>query len=244
MKLDEIRQEVDRAAGHYYHSDLQKGIDNRTKQFVIQRCLPEVRGPHLLELGYIDGEWTRQLLELECQTLDVVEGAQNHVEHARETFGGDARVSVHHCLFQEFQPQRRFTTIIAGDMLRYLSDPIEFLKQAGSWLEPGGRIIVTVPNGRSFHRRLGAYMKMEASPMDANKRDQEVGNQRTYDRYTLRAELAATGLDVLEVRGCFFKPLSSAQMADWQEPLLTALYEMGNELEDYCWFLYAVCARR
>ena len=51
MKLDEIRQEVDRAAGHYYHSDLQKGIDNRTKQFVIKRCLPEVRGAHLLELG-------------------------------------------------------------------------------------------------------------------------------------------------------------------------------------------------
>ena len=49
---------------------------------------------------------------------------------------------------------------------------------------------------------------------------------------------------MLEVRGCFFKQLSSAQMADWQEPLLTALYEMGNELEDYCWFLYAVCARR
>ena len=79
--------------------------------------------------------------------------------------------------------------------------------------------------------------------MQANQRDREVGNLRSYDRYELRNELLCAGLQVNEVRGCFLKPLSSAQMADWDDNLLRAFSSLGEELEDYCWCLYAVATQ-
>ena len=238
-RLETLRREVERASGHYYHTAQQSGIDNRTKAFVIDRCRRHVKGPVVLELGYVDGSWTDDLRRMAVE-VDVVEGAARHVEHARRRYQGDDKVEVFHSLFQEFEPQRSYNTIIAGDMLRYLESPVDFLSRCQTWLHPGGRLIVTVPNSRSLHRRVGAFMDLEQSPTQANQRDLEVGNRRSYDRYELRAQLLEAGLNVLEVRGCFLKPLSSAQMADWDDRTLRAFNSLGEELEDYCWFLYAV----
>ena len=238
--LADVRAEVERASQSYYHTPLQRGIDNRTRAFVIERCLPAVRGPRVLELGYIDGLWTDALVDAGHE-VDVVEGATRHVAHGRERFEGNAKVRVFHALFQEFEPDRRYDTVVAGDMLRYLDDPIGFLRRAGGWLHADGVAIVTVPNSRSLHRRIGALMGMERGPADANRRDVEVGNRRSYDRYELRSVLIESGFTVVELGGCFLKPLSSDQMQDWDETLLRAFLDVGEELQDYCWFIYAVC---
>ena len=237
-----LRDEVERAAGHYYHTPQQQGIDRRTKQFVVDRCVPFVRGPHVLDLGSVDGQWADALLPLGCR-VDIVEGAVRHVEHARLRYAGCGDVRVHHCLFQEYTPDTLYDTIIAGDMLRYLSDPAAFLLQAGGWLQPGGRLIATLPNSRSLHRRVGALMNLEATPVQANQRDREVGNRQSYDRYEFRHLLLQGGLEIEMLRGCFLKPLSSAQMESWNDDLLRAFLDVGDELEDYCWFLYAVCRK-
>ena len=235
-----MRAEVERASNSYYHTPLQQGIDNRTRAFVIERCLPFVQGPHVLELGYIDGLWTEALVAA-GHAVDVVEGATRHVEHARSRFDGEPLVTIHHALFQEFEPGRRYDTVLAGDMLRYLDDPVAFLRRAREWVVDDGVVVVTVPNSRSLHRRIGTLIGMESSPTAANRRDLEVGNRRSYDRYELRATLVESGLAVTELRGCFLKPLSSEQMQDWTDDLLRAFLEVGDELEDYCWFIYAVC---
>lgn len=239
---EQLRQEVERAAEFYYHSPQQLGIDNRTKRLVLERCLPYVVGPRILELGYVDGEWTRALRAPDRQ-IEVVEGARRHVEHARQAFAQAPDVRIHHCLFQEFLCQEPFHTIVAGDMLRYLDDPLSFLRQCRDWLHPGGRLIATVPNGRSLHRRIGSYLGLEGQPMASNQRDREVGNRRSYDRFEFRHLLQQSGYTIREVRGCFLKPLSSSQMENWDDDLLRAFLEVGNELEDYCWFLYGICDR-
>ncbi len=224
----------------YYFSEQQQGIDRRTKERVIRRCLPFLNGPTVLDLGFVDGCWTDQVLA-RGWTSDIVEGNPRHVEMARQRYAGEARVMVHQARFEEFQAQRRYDTIIAGDILRYISAPVTFLSRLGGWLAPDGRIILTIPNSRSLHRRIGTLLGYESHPTTANRRDQEVGNLRGYDRYQLRQELRAAGLHIVELRGCFLKPLSSAQISDWSDELLDAFLEIGDELEDYAWFLYAVC---
>ena len=233
------REEVERASTHYYYSPQQLGIDARTKRLLIDRCRPFIRGPQALDLGYVDGNWTDVLLESHVKT-DIVEGASRHVEHARRRYEARSDVRVFHCLFQEFEPDRRYDTIIAGDMLRYVDDDVAFLQRLRSWLAPAGQLIVTVPNRRSLHRRIGALLGHEDSPDDPNTRDREVGNRRSYDRYSLRTALRRAGLTHDAVHGCFLKPLSSAQMQDWSDDLLRAFLEVGDELGDYCWFLYAL----
>lgn len=241
--LESARSEVERASQHYYHTPLQMGIDNRTKRFVLERCAPHIRGPRVLELGYVDGLWTDEMLARGYK-VDIVEGAARHVEHARERYGDQEDTRVFHRLFQEFEPDTKYDTVIAGDMLRYLPDPAAFLRIVHGWMKEDGCLIATIPNSRSLHRRVGSLMNMEATPTGANRRDVEVGNLRSYDRYEFRHLLLQGGFEVKVLRGCFLKPLSSAQMQDWSDELLRAFLDVGDELEDYCWFIYAVCQAR
>ncbi len=224
----------------YYYSEQQKGIDRRTKDLVVRRCLPFLKGPSVLDLGFVDGCWTEQVLRRGWNS-DIVEGNPRHVARARELYGNHPNIMIHHSLFQEFVAGRRYGTIIAGDILRYIEEPVPFLQRLRSWLEPHGRLIVTVPNSRSLHRRIGTLLGIEPHPEEANARDKEVGNLRAYDRYQLRHELTSAGLHPIELRGCFLKPLSSVQMSDWSDELLQAFLEIGDELEDYAWFMYAIC---
>jgi 2-polyprenyl-3-methyl-5-hydroxy-6-metoxy-1,4-benzoquinol methylase len=224
----------------YYYSDQQRGIDRRTKALVVRRCLPFIKGAAVLDLGYVDGCWTDEILRLGYSS-DIVEGNSKHIEYARAAYAGNAMVRIQQSSFEEFAPARQYNTIIAGDMLQYVEDSIGFLRKMSGWLAPQGRLIVTVANSRSLHRRIGSLLGMENHPTDSNTRDQQVGNLRQYDRYKLRQELLAAGLTPIELRGCFLKPLSSTQIAGWSDALLEAFLEMGDELEDYAWFLYAIC---
>ena len=174
---------------------------------------------------------------------DVVEGSQRHVLAATERYKGNEQVRIIHSMFSEFVPDTSYDTIIAGDILRYITDPVEFLRRLASSLATNGVMIITVPNSFSLHRRIGTLMRLEDHPCDANARDRQVGNLRTYDRYRLRSEILKAGLSIAELRGCFLKPLSSAQMQDWDDRLLRALLEVGDELPDFAWFLYAICNR-
>jgi len=228
-------------ASDYYYSDQQRGIDRRTKDLVVRRCLPFLKGPTVLDLGFVDGCWTEHILRRGWKS-DIVEGDPKHVARARELYGAHPDIAIHQALFQEFAAARRYTTIIAGDILRYIEDPVPFLQRLRSWLEPDGRLIVTVPNSRSLHRRIGTLLGMERHPEDSNSRDKDVGNLRGYDRYQLRHALTSAGLHPIELRGCFLKPLSSLQMSEWTDELLQAFLEIGDELEDYAWFIYAICA--
>jgi 2-polyprenyl-3-methyl-5-hydroxy-6-metoxy-1,4-benzoquinol methylase len=230
---------VERAAAHYYHSQQQLGIDNRTKALVMERLVPYLKGPDVLELGFVDGMFTDRLLS-EGFCVDCVDGAARHVEYGLRKYAGNSRVRFHHALFQEYTPDGLYDTVVAGDMIRYVADAHAFLARVAGWLRPGGRLLLTVPNSRSMHRRLGALMGTEKPPEQANQRDLEVGNLRSYDRYELFDLLRRSGYRVAELHGAFLKPLSSEQMADFSDSLLRALDLLGTELEDYCWFMYAV----
>lgn len=47
----------------------------------------------------------------------------------------------------DLAPDRRFDLIIASEVLEHVVDPAAFLDQLTRWLMPGGRLILTVPNG-------------------------------------------------------------------------------------------------
>lgn len=241
---------VEKAAQHYYHSPQQLGIDNRVKALVMENLIPHLQGPKILELGFVDGMMTDRLLQLGYQ-VDCVDGASRHIEYGRKKYASEERVRLFHSLFQEFDPPSTYNTVVAGDMIRYIAEPVGFLRKVSGWLKPGGKLLLTVPNNRSLHLRAGALLAAQAGADKAagplslgasNRRDREVGNLRSYDRYDLRELLVQAAYAVEALHGAFLKPLSSAQMNEWSDELLTAFSILGEELEDYCWFLYAVAS--
>ncbi len=236
---DSVQIAVDAATGHYYNGSVQTGIDNRIKRLLIERCLPHVSGPHVLDLGYIDGTWTDALLA-QGHRVDVVEGASAHAAHAAARYSSQPGTRVVHALFENFEPDRLYDSVVAGDMLGCIDDPVGLLRRASAWLRPGGVIVATVPNSRSLHRRVGALMEIEATPDAVNDQYRVVGNRWSYDRYLLRHHLSLAGFDVVALRGCLLKPLPSERLIDWDDALLRAFLDIGDELEDYCYYIYGV----
>jgi hypothetical protein len=49
--------ELNSTAQNYYFSSQQTGIDNRCRARMIARCLKAARPGHVLELGFMDGQW-------------------------------------------------------------------------------------------------------------------------------------------------------------------------------------------
>lgn len=67
------------------------------------------------------------------------------------------------------------THAVCSEVLEHVDDPVEFLKRASDYLEPGARLIVTVPGG----------------PMAAF--DRHIGHRQHFDRAKIRSILERAG---------------------------------------------------
>jgi len=237
----DIANRVENSSANYYFSEQQLGIDNRTKKLVMEQALRYVNGSEVLELGFVDGMFTDMLINSGYE-VTVVEGAQNHIAYATQKYKNNSHVNIVHDYFETFDCSKKYNTIIAGDMIQYLDNPVDFFSKTKNWLAADGVLIVTTPNSRSFHRRIGSYLGVVACPEQVNAHEKSTGNISMYDSYQLRNVLTRSGYHVNFVKGCFLKPLSSKQIEDWNDDLLQAFMSIGDELGDYGWFLMALCS--
>lgn len=233
---EELRRIADKAD---WYLQEQLDFDKRLIGFRYQTLRPHLRGPEGLELGPAEGQMTRFLLD-HFERLTVVEGAAKLLEMIP-----DAPRLVKVCsLFEDFEPERRFDTVVMEHILEHVEDPAELLRRVGGWLAPGGRILAGVPNGHSIHRLAAVKMGLLADPCELNPRDHALGHRRVYTPETLRADVEAAGLRIHEMGGVFFKPLSNQQIQDhWTEPMIQAFYELGKDFPAFAAELYVVCGR-
>jgi 2-polyprenyl-3-methyl-5-hydroxy-6-metoxy-1,4-benzoquinol methylase len=75
---------------------------------------------------------------------------------------------------------------VCSEVLEHVDDPAALLRGARPYLEPGARVLVTVPGG----------------PMSAF--DRHIGHRRHFDRDSLARVIADAGLEVESVRGAGF----------------------------------------
>lgn len=232
--------EVDKFAGNYYFTSQQTGIDNRCRERMIDRCIKNISNVRVLELGFMDGQWTDHFLEKGCQ-VTVVEGAQKNYDFGLNKYAGNNNVTMIHSLFEEFNAEKTYDVILAGGMLKHLDAPVAFLKKSRSWLAPNGFLIATTPNAKSLHRRVGVHMGMLNNLFDLSETDKKIGNLKHYDIDSFRTLLSLGNYKVKEIATAILKPVSSDKMSDWPDELLDALDEIAREIPDYGWYIYALC---
>ena len=230
--LDNMAQE--------YHTSKALGSDRQQTEFIIDAVLPHCKGNRVLELGCGAGLWTRKLVDLGFD-LTVVEGSSILAKRCRDNF--ENSVKVVNALFEEFVIEDTFQEIIASCVLEHVANPKLFLALLRSWVEPEGNIHIVVPNALSLHRRIGFKMGMLADPLQLSPQELKVGHRRSYTAEKLKSQLDESQLKVHFVKGVFLKPLSSIQMMDWPDALFKAYNEIGEELTEYCAFLYANCSK-
>lgn len=236
--IRKTKERVEKYSEYYYYSEQQSGIDNKTKQYLFDKILPHVKGDSVLEFGYVDGIFTDMLLDTQ-HTVTLVEGATVHIKHAVAKYGKNPKIFIEQALFEEYSTDQIFDTVIAGDMIQFLANPVDFLRRCRHFLRKGGQLIVTTPNCRSLHRRVGAYL-YNTDPCAISEHEKKTGTIKLYDEYSLRHLLEKSGFTINVLKGCFLKPLSSKQIENWDQALLDAFAAIGNETTDIAWFLYAV----
>ena len=215
----------------------QLDFDKRLIGFRYKTLRPHLRGPIGLELGPAEGQMT-QFLKNDFESLTVVDGAPALLDLI-PNYPNLIKV---HSLFEDFNPQIKFDTIIMEHILEHVDQPVELLQRIQKWLAPQGRILLGVPNGNSIHRLAATKMGLLKQPCELNSRDLAQGHRRVYTRETFRKDIEAAGLEVLELGGVFFKPLSNKQIQDnWTDEMIEGFYQLGKDFPEFTADIYAVC---
>jgi len=145
-------------------------------------------------------------------------------------------------LFEEFEPEQAFDTIILEHVLEHVEDPVALLARVKRWLAADGKLFVGVPNGNSIHRLAAVKMGMLDNPCQLNPRDHALGHRRIYTPETFRVDIEKSGLTVLEIGGVYFKPLANRQIQqNWTEEMIQGFFELGKDFPEFAAEIYAVC---
>lgn len=201
-----------------------------------RRRLYELLQPHFrpgraLELGTGDGESTSHITG-HFDELHVVDGSAPQLQAVQARFPA---VHTHCSLFEEFEPGVRFSTVFMTHILEHLDRPDVLLERAATWLDKGGRVMISVPNALSFHRLVGVKMGMLETPYSLNDQDILLGHRRVYDKTSMLALIAGSPFEVVKFTGLMLKPLSNRQIErDWSPELIEAYFQLGFDFPEHC----------
>jgi trans-aconitate methyltransferase len=237
--IDAKRERLDEIAAVYDPSNPDVDFDYYFKRLQAAALRPWFRGREILELGCATGELS-SLLSPESDRYYVVEGSQRNIDAARSRVPTATFV---HALWEDFEPERTFTDIVACNALEHVDEPIRLLGRARSWLEPGGRLHAVVPNGLSLHRLVGVELGMLCEPLELSEGDRAQGHVRNYTIDLLRGDIRAGGYDVAHWQGIFLKVVSNRQMLGWDWDLIQALDRVGRRFPEHSAELYVVGER-
>lgn len=232
-RLDEVARENDQTRGF-------------TPRLIAcrARILAQFLAPgEVLDLGCSDGLLTEHLARRHRRVV-AVDVSKVRLERTRERCHGVSqdRVELRRSLFEEFEPQlgERFDGVVLSCVLEHVAKPAALLARAGSWLRPGGKVVVIVPNAGSLHRRAGVILGHLEKLTDLGAADEALDHERVYTLDTLRRELRRAGLTVGTVGGYLIKPVPNDRMAELPPELVDAYEELGHGFPELAAEIYAV----
>jgi len=124
------------------------------KSPLTKMVIQHTKGGPILDVGCGDGNVLISLKnKFECEGFDISEIA---IKKAKER-GVKAQVST----IEDFNPKKKFKTIILIDVLPYLTDHERDFKKICSWLDEGGRILVNLCNRHALRKVLKINYKDE-----------------------------------------------------------------------------------
>jgi len=215
----------------------QLDFDKQLIRYRYETIRPKFVGNKCLELGPAEGEMTRFLVN-DFEHLTVVEGSKKLLNKINN-FPNLTKV---HSLFEDYQPDKLFDTIILEHILEHVSDPVELLHKVKSWMAPKGRMLLGVPNANSIHRLVAVKMGLLKKPSELNSRDISLGHRRVYTPDLFFRDIEESGLIVDEWGGVYFKPLSNKQIEDnWSTEMIQGFFELGKDFPQFSAEIFAVC---
>ena len=101
-----------------------------------------------LDIGCSDGVFVEQaqLQGMQSEGIDLSEVA---IEEARKR-----NLSVYYSSVENFEPEHKYDTVTAFDVLEHVLDPVGFVQSVRSLLLPGGKVVLSLPDQGSVICKL------------------------------------------------------------------------------------------
>jgi 2-polyprenyl-3-methyl-5-hydroxy-6-metoxy-1,4-benzoquinol methylase len=235
--MNELKQRVNKSANFYTESIL--NIDYKLAEFNFRSLKPFFNGKLALELGPASGYMTKLLVN-EFEEIHLVEASEHLINQIPEY----ANVEKFCSLFEDFETDVEYDTIIMSHVLEHIADPITVLKKIYNWLDSKGVFLVSVPNAKSIHRLVAKEMGLLNSEYELNSRDHELGHYRIYDMEILKSHLLGAGFEIVESGGIFLKPVSNGQIENnWNPEMIEGFFKVGKLFQEYCAEIFIVCKK-
>ena len=153
-----FREDLDRYEKEYTAPSAARTVDQKVLAMVVERITPLLQGPKVIEMGFGDAAWTGKIIERFGKSF-IVDASKRLLEKAKAQYGDN--VETHFSYFEEFRPSYTFDSVLCSYVLEHVVDPPAVLKCCRTWLNPGGLLVIIVPNATSLHRRLGVAMGIQ-----------------------------------------------------------------------------------
>jgi len=179
--MDDVYAE-DEYGSHILHS-LERA--QRFNRWMAESIAPHV-GARVLEIGAGIGNITSWLLPRDFYLASDIN--PHYLHYLRNFALGKPYLQVDRIDLEDpacFAPwQGRFDTVVCLNVLEHVRDPVLSLRNMASALEPGGRLVLYVPQGQQLYSSL----------------DDVLGHRCRYSREMLAEELRATGFELESFR--------------------------------------------
>jgi 2-polyprenyl-3-methyl-5-hydroxy-6-metoxy-1,4-benzoquinol methylase len=148
-----VRSEIAKIYNKEYYRPTAFAGDEESLNYSVQKIadvenLFEKRGS-LLEIGAVGGDFLNVMSQLGWKVAGV-EMSEYGVEFARSRYGLD----LFRGSFEDFATEEKFDAICMYQTLEHLYDPASCLKKSFEYLNPGGKLIIEVPNLNSFDSKI------------------------------------------------------------------------------------------
>lgn len=179
--VDDVYAE-DEYGSHILHS-LEKA--QRFNQWMAESIAPYV-GARVLEIGAGIGNITTWLLPRDVYVASDIN--PNYLHYLRNFSLGKPYLQVDRidledaACFERWQGQ--FDTVVCLNVLEHVRDPLVSLRNMASALQPGGRLVLYVPQGQQLYSSL----------------DEVLGHRCRYSKEMLLEELRSTGFEIEHFR--------------------------------------------
>lgn len=206
---------------------MKEGFTGKMEKFMCLTLQEHLKDGHILDVGCADGVMVKELSKY-YKKFTAIDGSQEIINKARGL--KLPNVNFVYTLFEDFNPEEKFDSIILSDILEHIENPVQLLKRAKSWLKDNGVILIISPNSNSLHRQIGVLAKMLKDQHDLNATDKRVGHRRVYDFKLLKQDIQKAGLKVDHYEGILLKPLSDPQMDKLPKEVIEAFYLISKQL--------------
>lgn len=221
-----------------------EGVCSLARQRRNLAFLAEHRPAHILEVGcggLLLLDLARQA-GLDFALWSVVEPVADFAAAAEARAAADPRIRVRRGYLEaetaalDALCPGGYDAVILSGLLHETAEPAALLRAALALAAPGGRVLASVPNARSFHRLLAVHAGLIPDPATLSARDRALGHSVVFDRAGFTRLMAEAELIDLTFDGYLFKPFTHAQMerilAPGDAALIDGLIALGAEFPD------------